>query len=84
MSCTSCGSENQMQFVTEINLHLTGTKTLSQPAVLVFPKVWVCLDCGLSQFTLPESEVVLLKGGHSGSGRRGAQSSVDFRERRRA
>jgi hypothetical protein len=62
MACRSCGSENQGQFVSEINIHFSGLKNLNKPGLLVFPKVLVCLDCGVSQFTLPEAEVGLLRG----------------------
>ena len=62
MPCVSCGFQNQTQFVAEINIHFSGLKNLSKPNVLVFPKVLVCLDCCVSQFTLPEGEVGLLRG----------------------
>ena len=61
MSCGSCGSGNQAEFSAEINIHFSGLKNLDKPSVLVFPKLLVCLDCGLSQFTLPETELCLLK-----------------------
>ena len=61
MSCLSCGSGNQAEFSTEINIHLPGLKKPDKrPSVFVFPKVLVCLDCGSSQFALPESELYLL------------------------
>jgi hypothetical protein len=44
-------------FGTEINIHIPGTKNLDQPAVFVFPKVLVCLSCGLAEFTLLENEL---------------------------
>jgi hypothetical protein len=61
MSCSSCASTNQTQFVAEVNLHVSSPGNLNQPAVLVFPKVLVCLDCGVAQFTLPESELGQLR-----------------------
>jgi hypothetical protein len=60
MACRSCGSENQTEFGAEINIHFPGRKGLDKPAVLVFPKLVVCLDCGFTQFTLPEAELRLL------------------------
>lgn len=60
MSCRSCGSENQTDFGTEINIHFSGMQNLDKPAVLVFPKLVVCLDCGFVEFTLPETELRLL------------------------
>jgi hypothetical protein len=63
MACRSCGSENQKEFGAETNIHLPGWKGLDKPAVLVFPKLVVCLDCGFTQFTLPEAELCLLREG---------------------
>ncbi len=62
MACRSCGSENQTQFVAEINIHFSGLRNLDKPGVLVFPKLLVCLDCGVSQFTVPKGELGLLRG----------------------
>jgi hypothetical protein len=36
---------------------------LNKPGVWVFPKVVVCLDCGCSWFTVPETELALLAKG---------------------
>jgi hypothetical protein len=60
MAYRSCGSENQTECRAEINIHFSGLKNLDKPAVLVFPKLVVCLDCGFTQFTLPEAELRLL------------------------
>jgi len=51
-----------------IHFSFSGSKNLDKPGVWVFPKVLVCLDCGLSQFTVPESELALLATG-AGIGR---------------
>ena len=63
MACRSCGSENQTEFGGEINIHFPSRKGLDKPAVLVFPRLVVCLDCGFTQFTLPEAELPLLRQG---------------------
>jgi len=60
-TCRSCGSEDQTQFNSEIMIHFSGLKHLSNPGVLVFPRLLVCLDCGVSQFALPERELGQLK-----------------------
>jgi hypothetical protein len=60
MACRPCGSENQKEFGAEINIHFPGRKGLDKPAVLVFPMLLICLDCGSTQFTLPEAELLLL------------------------
>jgi hypothetical protein len=57
MACRSCGSESQTEFGAEINIHFSGLKNLDKPAVLVFAKLVVCLDCGFTQFALPETEL---------------------------
>ena len=54
MSCPSCGSLNQVEFPTEIMIHLG---SLTHPGVLVFPRVLVCLACGYSRLNIPEAEL---------------------------
>jgi hypothetical protein len=61
MSCLLCDSINVSEFSAEINLHFPGLKNLDKPSVLVFPQVLVCLDCGFSRFTTPETEMGLLR-----------------------
>jgi hypothetical protein len=65
MSCPSCASGRQAEFVAEVNLHFRGLKNLDNPGILVFPKVLVCMDCGSSQFSTPESDLALLASGAS-------------------
>jgi hypothetical protein len=66
MACRSCESKNQTQFDSEINIHFPGLKNLDKSAVLIFRKLVVCLDCGFTQFTIPETELRLL--GEDGAG----------------
>jgi hypothetical protein len=63
MHCKTCGSDNQTEFDAEINIHSPGLKNLDKPAILVFPKLLVCPDCGFVEFTLRKSEVLLLATG---------------------
>jgi hypothetical protein len=58
MYCLSCGSSKQVELTTEMMIHFLGREHLDQPGVLLFPKIEVCLDCGLSCFTVPETELV--------------------------
>jgi hypothetical protein len=60
MQCKVCGSRNQTEFNAEINVHFPGLKNVDKPAVLVFPKLLLCLDCGFTEFTLSETELHLL------------------------
>jgi hypothetical protein len=57
MACISCSSANIVKFTSETMIHHTGAKFLAHPDVLVFPKLLVCFDCGVSQFTLSEGEL---------------------------
>jgi hypothetical protein len=54
--CRSCGSNNQTQFGSEIMIHFSGLKNLDKPSVMVFPKILICLDCGVTELTVPKAE----------------------------
>lgn len=56
MSCKSCHSGKIREYTAEINVHFPGKKGLSIPSVMVSPKLSVCLNCGATQFTIPETE----------------------------
>ena len=60
-SCSLCQSGNQAEFAAEMVLHFSGVEHLHTPSVLAFPKVSVCLDCGFSRFTTPETELRALR-----------------------
>ena len=59
MSCLLCGSGNASEFSAEMIIHFPSSylKNLDSPGVWAFPKLLVCLDCGFSQFMVPESEL---------------------------
>ena len=63
MGCKSCHSNNQKPFTSEICVHLSGLTDPEATAVFVFPALLVCLDCGFSEFSIPESELRLLTKG---------------------
>jgi hypothetical protein len=57
MSCPSCASLNEREFTAEIMIHASGLRSVDDPGVLAFPKILVCLDCGLSRFTTTEAQL---------------------------
>ena len=63
MACSACGSEKQAEFSAEMNIHFPGGKGLDKPGVWLFPKVQVCLGCGQTQLTIPDTELRLLEKG---------------------
>jgi hypothetical protein len=63
MTCKSCTSENGLKFSAEINVHFGGWEGLKKPAVHVFPKLLVCMDCGFTEFAIPERELARLASG---------------------
>jgi hypothetical protein len=60
MRCRSCPSEKQLEFGAEMIIHFPGLEGLDKPIVWVFPKLLVCLDCGFTEFAIPETELALL------------------------
>ena len=63
--CRLCQSANQSTFNGEIAIHFPGRKGLEKPIVWVFPKLLVCLNCGFTEFTVPEAELRRLVEGDS-------------------
>ena len=62
MSCKLCQSQNQRNLSGEIAIHFPGLKGLDKPIVWVSPKLVVCLDCGFTEFAIPETELRQLAG----------------------
>ena len=63
MTCKGCHSDKQRVFNGEIAIHFRGLGGLDKPIVWVFPKLGVCLDCGFTEFTVPERELQVLSQG---------------------
>lgn len=57
MACACCHSVNQEMFPAEINVHFPGAEGLSKPTVWVFPHLLVCLECGFTEFTIPDTQL---------------------------
>ena len=68
MPCKSCGSDNQGKFAGEMGIHFPGLRDLDKPAVWLFPEIVVCLDCGTSEFVVPEVELRLRAKGDAAAG----------------
>lgn len=49
----------------EIAIYFPGREGHDKPFILIFPKVFVCLDCGISEFAVPDSELRQLVAGGS-------------------
>jgi hypothetical protein len=60
MSCLACGSNKQAEFSAEMLIHFIGIKNLDKPGVWLFPRLFVCLDCGFLRSTVPEPELTSL------------------------
>ncbi len=59
MPCRSCASENQKEFGSEISIHFPGRKGLDRTAVLVFPRLVICTNCGFTEFTIPMQSCIV-------------------------
>ena len=57
MSCKSCQSENQRTLNGEVAIHFPGLKGLDKPIVWVYPKLPVCMNCGFTEFAIPETDL---------------------------
>jgi len=66
--CKACQSRTQREFNGEIAIHFPGLEGLDKPIVWVFPQLLVCLGCGFTEFSIPESELQLLAKGLAASG----------------
>ena len=60
--CPSCASSRMTEFLGEICLRFPdGLEGLDKSLIWAFPKVVVCLDCGLAQFAVREAELKLIQ-----------------------
>jgi len=60
--CSRCSSD-RTEFCGELAIHFAGLAGLDKPIVWVFPRLSVCLDCGLAEFIVPEKELEVLRTG---------------------
>jgi hypothetical protein len=61
VGCKSCGAPNQNTVSAEMVIHIPGLENLDRPAVWLFPRILVCMDCGFSEFIVPEDKMHFLE-----------------------
>jgi len=61
MSCRACRSVDQSEFPAELNIHFPGPENFETPTVWAFPTLLVCLNCGFTEFFIPNAEMRRLK-----------------------
>ena len=49
--------ENQRTLNGEIAIHFSGLKGLDKPIVWVYPKLLACMNCGFTEFAIPETDL---------------------------
>jgi hypothetical protein len=57
VTCKSCQKDNHGSFGGEVAIHYPGLEGLDKPIVWVFPKILVCLECGVAEFHIPDEEL---------------------------
>jgi hypothetical protein len=60
MHCSLCRLSDHAEFNVEMNIHSSGLKNVGHPGVLLIQKVKVCMGCGHSRFTIPQTELAQL------------------------
>jgi hypothetical protein len=60
VTCKCDSSDKQSKLNGEVAIRFPGLEGLDKTIVFVFPRLEVCLKCGLTQFTIPENELRLL------------------------
>ena len=55
MNCLKCKSDSVATIPAEIRLYRNSPRTLSHPPLTPSPDVSVCLDCGWSEFSIPQA-----------------------------
>jgi hypothetical protein len=77
--CKSCQSANQRTFNGEIAIHFRGLEGLEKPIVWVFPQLLACLNCGFTEFEIPEAELRQLVEGGSAAKKPTAREILETR-----
>jgi hypothetical protein len=75
MACPLCHSDNQRIFTSEINIHGSGLAGLDAKPVFVFPELLVCMECGVTEFAMSQSELRALSNGYRAAPRAASADS---------
>jgi hypothetical protein len=67
MCCPHCTSAKTLELPADLAVHFRGYANLSRSHVFMSVKVLVCLDCGFSRFTTPETNLQALREGTASS-----------------
>jgi hypothetical protein len=59
--CSLCSSVNEAEFTSEMTIHFSDLKHVTNSGVLAFPKISICMDCGASRFITPDTELQALR-----------------------
>jgi hypothetical protein len=57
VSCRRCNSDRRVELDAEVNIHPAGVGAVDKPALLVFPTIIACLNCGFVEFNVAEDEL---------------------------
>jgi hypothetical protein len=55
MACPKCGSGALSKVPAEVRLYRNVPRTLSHPPMNPAPDIQICLDCGWSEFSIPQT-----------------------------
>jgi len=55
--CRFCGAVNQRKFLAEMMVRPPGLKNIDTRPVLLFPPIFVCLECCMAEFEVPQAEL---------------------------
>jgi len=57
MVCRICNSEAVRELPIEANVHFRGGNALNTPALLLFPRISFCLECGFAETRICERDL---------------------------
>jgi hypothetical protein len=60
VACSSCRSDAVKVFASEINIHFLEPENATK-SILTFPKLLICLNCGLADFLLTGEDLQSLR-----------------------